>query len=76
MLPNAAPRPHEERLQLKTIWRSPRDWRFADADNTIIRLLYLGKALLLFLLAGVLALLMRAAVMPTATPALLVRPRH
>jgi len=59
-LPNPAPRPPEELDQLKRIWRSPRGLAFVtDVNNTVIGLLYIGTALLFFLLAGVLALMMR-----------------
>jgi cytochrome c oxidase subunit I+III len=59
-LPNPAPRPPEELEQLKRIWASPKGWRIvSDVNNTVIGLLYVGAALLFFLLAGVLALIMR-----------------
>jgi hypothetical protein len=61
MLPHAAPRRPEELEQLKSIWRSPSGWRIVtDVNNTVVGLLYLGTALLFFLLAGLLALLMRS----------------
>ncbi|HEY1226309.1 MAG TPA: cbb3-type cytochrome c oxidase subunit I, partial [Ramlibacter sp.] len=59
-LPNPAPRPQHELEKLEEVWRTPRGWRFFSAvNNTNIGLLYIGTALLFFVLAGVLALLMR-----------------
>ncbi|HYD80295.1 MAG TPA: cytochrome c oxidase subunit I [Paucimonas sp.] len=59
-LPNSAPRPEAELEQLKKIWQPPSGLRFLTVvNNTYIGLLYVGTALLFFLLAGVLALLMR-----------------
>jgi cytochrome c oxidase subunit I+III len=60
MPPNTAPRPDGELETLAEVWRTPRGWRFFSAvNNTNIGLLYIGTALLFFVLAGVLALLMR-----------------
>jgi cytochrome c oxidase subunit I+III len=60
-LPNALPRPDGEREKLEAVWCTPRGWRFLKSvNNTNIGLLYIGTALLFFVLAGVLALLMRA----------------
>jgi cytochrome c oxidase subunit I+III len=59
-LPNPAPRPQAELEKLEEVWRTPRGWRFFSAvNNTNIGLLYIGTALLFFMLAGVLGLLMR-----------------
>jgi cytochrome c oxidase subunit I+III len=59
-LPNALPRPADELPELQRIWQTPRGWRFfKTVNNTNIGLLYIGTALLFFLLAGVLGLLMR-----------------
>jgi cytochrome c oxidase subunit I+III len=59
-LPNTLPRPERELEGLEAVWRTPRGWRFfTSVNNTSIGLLYIGTALLFFLLAGVLALLMR-----------------
>ncbi|PDT82974.1 cytochrome c oxidase subunit I [Sinorhizobium sp. BJ1] len=59
-LPNPDPRPKEEVRDLERIWASPRGWRLVTAvNNTTVGLLYLGVAFLFFLLAGVLAILMR-----------------
>ncbi|KRC86103.1 cytochrome c oxidase subunit 1 [compost metagenome] len=60
-LPNPLPRPEGELEQLERAWRRPTGWRaLTVVNNTSIGLLYIGTALLFFLLAGVLALLMRA----------------
>jgi len=59
-LPNPGPRPPEELARLEAAWQPPRGWRFfASINNNIIGLLYIGTALLFFVLAGVLALIMR-----------------
>jgi cytochrome c oxidase subunit I+III len=59
-LPNPAPRPPEELEQLKAIWQPPSGWRFITVvNNTHIGALYVGTALVFFILAGILALLMR-----------------
>ena len=59
-LPNTAPRPSEELARLKAVWAPPRGWRaLTVVNNTYIGLLYVGTALLFFVLAGILALLMR-----------------
>jgi cytochrome c oxidase subunit I+III len=57
---NAAPRPEGELAALEAVWQPPRGWRvLSDVNNTTIGLLYIATALLFFLLAGALALLMR-----------------
>ncbi|RZA34815.1 MAG: cytochrome c oxidase subunit I, partial [Lysobacteraceae bacterium] len=59
-LPNALPRPEGEFERLKEVWRTPTGWRFfKSVNNTSIGLLYIGTALLFFVLAGILALVMR-----------------
>jgi cytochrome c oxidase subunit I+III len=59
-LPNSLPRPPGELEQLEKVWRTPAGWRhFSTVNNTNIGRLYLATALLFFLLAGVLGLLMR-----------------
>jgi cytochrome c oxidase subunit I+III len=59
-LPNPAPRPAGELEELKRIWTLPRGWRLVTAvNNTAIGYFYIATAFLFFLLAGVLALLMR-----------------
>ena len=59
-LPSSLPRPEGELEALKAAWKTPTGWRFfKSVNNTNIGLLYIGTALLFFLLAGVLGLLMR-----------------
>ena len=59
-LPNPGKRPEGEEQQLLEIWKTPTGWRWPTAiNNTVIGLLYLGAAFTFFVLAGVLALLMR-----------------
>jgi len=59
-LPNAVPRPDDELARLEDVWRTRRGWRFfSSVNNTNIGLLYIATALLFFVLAGVLGLLMR-----------------
>jgi cytochrome c oxidase subunit I+III len=60
-LPNPLPRPPGELEALVRVWRTPTGWRyFKTVNNTRIGLLYIGTALLFFLLAGILGLMMRA----------------
>ena len=55
------PRPAGEKEDLLRIWATPRGWRLPTAvNNTVIGLIYLGAAFLFFLLAGILALVMRS----------------
>ncbi|MYZ48930.1 cbb3-type cytochrome c oxidase subunit I [Propylenella binzhouense] len=59
-LPNATPRPPGELAELERIWDRPRGWRIISAvNNNIIGIFYVGTALLFFVLAGILALVMR-----------------
>jgi cytochrome c oxidase subunit I+III len=59
-LPNDAPRPPGEKDELKRVWATPKGWRIVTAvNNTVIGLFYIGAAFLFFLLAGVVALVMR-----------------
>jgi len=59
-LPSGMPRPPDELARLERAWRTPRGWRFiSSVNNTNIGRLYIGTALLFFILAGVLGLLMR-----------------
>ena len=59
-LPNPAPRPEAELETLKAVWAPPKGWRVISVvNNTVIGLFYIGAALLFFVLAGILALLMR-----------------
>ena len=61
VLPNRLPRPEGELRALERAWEPPRGWRaVATVNNTRIGLLYIATALLFFVGAGVLALLMRA----------------
>jgi cytochrome c oxidase subunit I+III len=54
------PRPAGEREELLRIWATPRGWRLPSVvNNTVIGLIYLGAAFLFFVLAGILALVMR-----------------
>ena len=58
--PNTLPRPDGELEDLKAIWAVPKNWRIVTAvNNTVIGYFYVGTAILFFLLAGILALLMR-----------------
>jgi len=58
--PNATPRPEEELRELERIWAPPRGWGlFGAVNNTYIGLYYTGTAVWFFVLAGILALLMR-----------------
>ncbi|HLT79098.1 MAG TPA: cbb3-type cytochrome c oxidase subunit I, partial [Ferrovibrio sp.] len=58
--PNTLPRPPGEKDDLLRIWATPKGFRIVTAvNNTVIGLIYIGAAFLFFLLAGVLALLMR-----------------
>jgi len=60
-LPNKGPRPDHELADLKRIWETPRGWRLPTAvNNTVIGTFYIGIAFLFFVLAGILALVMRA----------------
>ncbi len=60
-LPNPLPRPAGELEALERAWKTPRGWRFfSSVNNTNVGLLYIGTAMLFFLLAGVLGLLIRA----------------
>ena len=60
LVPNPAPRPAGEVEELRRIWRIPRGWRFlTEYNNSVIGALYVGTAFVFFVLAGILALLMR-----------------
>ena len=57
---NPSPRPAGEEEELLRIWATPRGWRWPTAvNNTVIGVLYLGAAFTFFVLAGILALIMR-----------------
>jgi cytochrome c oxidase subunit I+III len=58
--PNVTPRPPGELDDLVRIWASPKGWRrLTDINNMVVGIWYLGAAFLFFILAGILALLMR-----------------
>jgi cytochrome c oxidase subunit I+III len=59
-LPNPGPRPGGELEVLERVWKTPTGFRLPTAvNNTVIGVLYIGAALLFFVLAGILALVMR-----------------
>ena len=59
--PDDTPRPPGELAALEAIWLPPRGFRLLTAvNNTYIGMYYTGAAVLFFLLAGILALVMRA----------------
>ena len=59
--PNTLPRPEAELAELKRVWRQPPGWRaISEVNNGLIGPLFVGTALLFFLLAGVLGLIIRA----------------
>jgi cytochrome c oxidase subunit I+III len=60
-LPSSLPRPAGELEGLEAPWKTPTGWRFfSSVNNTSIGLLYIGTALLFFILAGILGLMIRA----------------
>ena len=59
-LPNALPRPGDELDILRRAWQPPSGLRrLTVVNNNYIGFYYVGTALLFFVLAGVLALVMR-----------------
>ncbi|MGZ5028862.1 MAG: cbb3-type cytochrome c oxidase subunit I, partial [Methylobacter sp.] len=59
-LPNTSPRPQGEKEELLRIWAQPTGWQwFTAVNNTTVGLLYIGAAFAFFVLAGLLALVMR-----------------
>jgi len=59
-LPNPGPRPEAEVEALRRIWKLPSGWRLlTEYNNNVIGALYVATAFVFFVLAGVLALLMR-----------------
>jgi cytochrome c oxidase subunit I+III len=59
--PNTLPRPKGELAALEAVWAVPKGWRIVTAvNNTVIGYFYIAAAVLFFLLAGILSLLMRA----------------
>ncbi|WP_207462361.1 cytochrome c oxidase subunit I [Azospirillum sp. SYSU D00513] len=60
-LPSPLPRPEEELRTLQRVWRMPRGLGLlSEVNNNVIGVMYIGAALLFFVLAGLLALAMRA----------------
>ena len=60
-LPSSLPRPEGELEALERAWAPPRGWRrFSVVNNTHIGLYYIATAMVFFVLAGILALMMRA----------------
>ncbi|WP_065753135.1 cytochrome c oxidase subunit I [Bradyrhizobium paxllaeri] len=58
--PNKLPRPKGELQALEGAWELPKGWRIVTAvNNTVVGYFYVAAAVLFFLLAGILALLMR-----------------
>ena len=58
--PTSEPRPEGELEELERIWCAPKGWQLLTAvNNNYIGVFYVGTAFLFFLLAGVLALVMR-----------------
>ena len=59
--PSSAPRPPEETHLLERIWRGPKGLAVVtEVNNSSVGLWYVGTAFLFFVLAGILALVMRA----------------
>jgi len=59
--PTREPRPDGELAELERVWHAPSGWaRFTVVNNNYVGLWYVGASFLFFLLAGCLALLMRA----------------
>src|SRR5688500_376467 len=60
-LPNPTTRPPRELEELRRLWRRPRGWHAVSViNNNYVGVLYVAAAFLFFVLAGMLALLMRA----------------
>ncbi|MFC7397517.1 cytochrome c oxidase subunit I [Chelatococcus sp. GCM10030263] len=59
--PNTLPRPEGEFETLSRVWQPPPGFSFATVvNNTYIGIFYIGTAFLFFILAGILALIMRS----------------
>ena len=59
--PTQEPRPEEELAELERVWCAPKGWRLLTVvNNNYVGLYYVGAAFLFFVLAGILALLIRA----------------
>ena len=60
-LPSSLPRPPDELERLESAWKPPEGWRRLSAvNNSQVGMFYIATALLFFVLAGVLGLMMRA----------------
>ncbi len=60
-LPNPLPRPEGELALLQDVWRQPKGWRvLSEVNNGLVGPLFVATALLFFVLAGLLALIIRA----------------
>ncbi|RZL95952.1 MAG: cytochrome c oxidase subunit I [Variovorax sp.] len=60
-LPCGLPRPEGEREALERAWRAPKGWRLLSAvNNTHIGVFYIVTAMVFFVLAGILGLVIRA----------------
>jgi cytochrome c oxidase subunit I+III len=60
-LPNPAQRSAQEHAQLQAIWSPPRGWRFLSVVNNIfVGQMHVATALFFFLMAGLMAVVMRA----------------
>ena len=58
--PTSGPRPDGELEQLEKIWCGPKGWQWITAiNNNFVGVYYVGAAMLFFVLAGILAVLMR-----------------
>lgn len=61
LLPTKLPGPQGEAQELLQIWATPHGWRLpTEVNNLVIGLFYMGAALMFFVLAGLLALVMRS----------------
>ncbi|WP_051341327.1 cytochrome c oxidase subunit I [Azospirillum halopraeferens] len=59
-LANPGPRPPEELQRLERAWACPTGWRFLTVvNNSYVGVIYIGTAMLFFVLAGILGLLIR-----------------
>jgi len=58
--PTKGPRPEGELVELERLWCAPRGWQWISAiNNNFVGVYYIGAAMLFFVLAGALAVLMR-----------------
>jgi cytochrome c oxidase subunit I+III len=58
--PTSEPRPEGELEELERVWRAPKGWGLLTVvNNNYVGMFYVGAAFLFFVLAGVLALVMR-----------------